>query len=732
MQGTIVEINYFEKKAFINCGGDNTYLFYPNAVINNMFDGLCEGDAVEFNLNDNMQVRSVKKIKVDTKSVTRPGLNKHCKFNNFTEEERKIIDCLAQVFYVTHTNGGNYIKVSETSKYKYCLIKPAGQFIHQFNIEREILVVFSEFDSFEPRTLDAISYVYDRLPLLRIDRSCAVLISKDKAIADRVTTLLKSDVNMMSIVPVSYDDVIEKGGGSDYFLKLFRKYFYERDLFDFDQAISNDLFFFGRRDYVNELYNRCKTSENSGVFGMRKTGKTSVLLALIRLLDKNNDAYLKIDCQTLYTLKWNNVLYKIVDKIRKKYTIQKQVNRCDYDEEMAGLVFEEDMIETLASLGKSKITIIFDEIEHLTHSVSSEDRWATDVDYINFWRAVRSFFQNHHDKFVFILAGTNPKMIEMPYVKINDRSVENPMFNGVHISYLKPFDFEHTKSMINTLGGYMGLRFNEEVCNALCQELGGHPFLIRQYCSLINSHINENNIEKPIEVTKPIYDRMKMNFAMGKGRSYSVMILDVLLNHYKDEYFILENLAANNYDKVRELVSNSMAISHLIGYGIIEENSGSFGFKLNIINNYLKDKNKYIRMDLSNEDKLAEINERRNSFEPKLRKLIKLQLQSRYGTEEGKKKVLYSIQKKRKCEFYSKPYEEIFDGLLLSEMIKIISNNWECFEKLFKHSKDEMISYLNLLNNYRRPAAHGTKITNNDFENFRLVMSKLETIVYDK
>lgn len=729
MQGTIVEINYFEKKAFINCGGDNTYIFFPNSVISNLFDSLCEGDSVEFNLIDNKIVRGVKKIKSELNSITRPGLNKHCKLTNYTEEERKIIDCLKRVFYVTHTNEGNYIEVSETSKYKYCLIKPVGQFIQQFNIEREILVVFSEFESFEPRTLDAISYVYDRLPLLRIDRSCAVLISKDKDIADRVTTLLKSDVNMMSIVPVSYDNVIERGKGSNYFLNLFRKYFYERDLFDFDQAISNDLFFFGRRDYVNELYNRCKTAENSGVFGLRKTGKTSVLLALTRLLDKNSEVYLKIDCQSLYTLKWNNVLYKIVDKIRKSYDIKKRVNRGDYNEEMAGLVFEEDMLETLDLLGKSKITIIFDEIEHLTHSVSSEERWATGVDYINFWRAVRSFFQNYNTKFVFILAGTNPKMIEMPYVKVNGRSVENPMFNGVNISYLKPFDFEHTKSMINTLGGYMGLRFNEEVCNTLCQELGGHPFLIRQYCSLINSYLHEKNIEKPIEVTKPIYDRIKTNFAMGKGRSYSVMILDVLLNHYEDEYFILENLAANNYDKVRTLVSDSMAISHLIGYGIIEENSGSFGFKLNIINNYLKDKNKYIRMDLSNDEKLAEINERRNSFELKLRKLLKMQLQARYGAEEGKKRVLYAIAKKRKSEFYSKPYEEIFDGLLLSEMIKIISNNWECFEKLFKHSKDEMISYLNLLNIHRRPAAHGTVINNKDFEDFRLVMSKLETIV---
>lgn len=135
------------------------------------------------------------------------------------------------------------------------------------------------------------------------------------------------------------------------------------------------------------------------------------------------------------------------------------MNKDDYDEEMAGIVFEENMLETLELIGKSKITIIFDEIEHLTHSVSSSESWASGVDYINFWRAVRSFFQNNHNKFVFILAGTNPKMIEMPYVNVNGRSVENPMFNGVHISYLKPFDFEHTKSMINTLGGYMGLKF---------------------------------------------------------------------------------------------------------------------------------------------------------------------------------------------------------------------------------------------------------------------------------
>ena len=728
MKGTIVELNYIDRCGYINCGGDDTYKFYFYAVLNNQEDNLIEGDEVEFNLNDHKQIRQVKKLNSNINTTT-PGINKHCKLTNYNSDEKEIVDYLKEVFYVTHTNGGNYINVSETSRYKYCLIKPVGKFVQQFNIEREILVIFSEFDSFEPRTLDALSYVYDRLPLLRIDRACAVLISRDNNIAERVTSLLKSDVNMMSIIPISYRDFLNNIDDSNYLLKLFRKYFYERDLFDFDQAISNDLFFFGRRDYVNELYIRCKTEENSGVFGLRKTGKTSVLLALIRLLKKNDEAYLKLDCQSLCTLRWNTVLYTIIWKIRSDFGISQQVNRVDFDEEFASIIFEQEMLKTLDLLGKERITIIFDEIEHLTYSVSSEDKWATGVDYVNFWRAIRSFFQNHHKKFVFILAGTNPKMIEMPYVEINKRSVDNPMFNGVHISYLKPFDFDHTKSMINTLGGYMGLKFNDDICTTLNQELGGHPFLIRQCCSLINAFIKEQEMDKPILISKPIFDRIKSDFVIGKGRTYSIMILDVLLNHYPDEYYILENLAANNYQKVREIVNDSMAISHLTGYGLVEVIKDTYGFKLNMINEYLKNKNKYLRMNLTDDEKLAEINERRNSFEPKLRGIIKTQLKATYGEAFAKQKVLDCVASNKENTLKVNSYETIFDCLLLSEMIKIVKNNWNCFENLFKHSQDEVISYINLLNNYRRPAAHATKISNKKFDDFRLVMGKLEELV---
>lgn len=54
------------------------------------------------------------------------------------------------------------MRLGATSKYRYCLIKPTDLFGKKFNLRREVVVVFSAYRKFEPRTFDAIADVFDR------------------------------------------------------------------------------------------------------------------------------------------------------------------------------------------------------------------------------------------------------------------------------------------------------------------------------------------------------------------------------------------------------------------------------------------------------------------------------------------------------------------------------------------------------------------------------------------
>ena len=93
--------------------------------------------------------------------------------------------------------------------------------------------------------------------------------------------ILKNDIEMQVVVPFRYVE-LQSGDKTQLITNRFREHFYERDLFAFESPLKKDIYFFGRRDYIHELLSRHNSSENSGVFGLRRSGKTSVLQAVER------------------------------------------------------------------------------------------------------------------------------------------------------------------------------------------------------------------------------------------------------------------------------------------------------------------------------------------------------------------------------------------------------------------------------------------------------------------
>jgi hypothetical protein len=50
--------------------------------------------------------------------------------------------------------------------------------------------------------------------------------------------------------------------------------FFRRDLFALESPLTMDTSFFGRGDIVDQLFDRFKQGQNSGLFGLRRIGKT--------------------------------------------------------------------------------------------------------------------------------------------------------------------------------------------------------------------------------------------------------------------------------------------------------------------------------------------------------------------------------------------------------------------------------------------------------------------------
>lgn len=671
----------------------------------------------------------------EIKNTTKPGINYNSRYGILSEDERKIVAYLARKYWeVTRFDK----KVVGGSTYNTAFIKPTEAVSQGFNLHREIVVIFSKYEKFMPRCLDVID-LFD-IQELRLEEICCIIISKDVDVKTSITEYLKSQKESRVLIPFTYEELLDNND-DEFVINRFREQFYQRDLFDLQDPLRSDLYFFGRGQLIQELVNKHLTFNNSGIFGLRKTGKTSILFGVERTLLKKNATSLFVDCLTLHMLDWRRALHHIISELAKKCNVKRSKIHSVDDYCNTNLLtsdlFIKDIQSIFSSNNRKSILLIFDEIENISFDTSVSEPWKTGESFIYFWQVIRSAYQQLQEKkiFSYLIAGTNPHCVEQNRIG----NVDNPIYQQFNPIFIPPFEFSQTKEMVERLGGYMGLDFSPEICVHLNEDFGGHPLLIRQMCSCIHK---KSVTARPYSIDKPFYYSVKREFYDSSSgfNKYAQMILDVLKDDYPDEYYMLQLLAIGNNQEFNGFAKLDKAyISHLLQYGIISTNAAQdgFSFRIEAIKDYLMQALRYKKLNLTVQEKWTEIEERRNKVEPQLRNLVRIHLKSSLGLEKATetiKSVLISSDKsnKEKINRMSAPsYVDYFDpkkvNIYFSTLFTVIKGNYEdCFRNLFDVDIETFVNRTQLLNNYGRVDAHGKTIDNNDFERFRIDISWLE------
>ena len=459
------------------------------------------------------------------KTLTNPGFHKQFRLDTFPAQEQAILERLSKEWYVT--NSGEEFNLG-ISKFRYFLMKPALIFSEMFNIDREIICVFSPYENFEPRTLDAFDYAAAKFPKLRVENVCWVLISKDSAVEEKVASLIKVEPEQPIVIPFTYSDL--SSPYNDFFVRnRFRKHFYTRDLFSFLSPLKSDLYFFGRSELIQDIVNRHRTGEHSALFGLRKSGKTSIVFAIERLMASHGGSVVIIDCESpsVHKLRWNELLFSLVELFREKTGAKLKVYEQKYTEKKAAASFERDMLDIFAQNEQSTL-LILDEIERIAPGTGSSEHWREGDDFVYFWQTLRYFFQRNARVLTYMLVGTNPYCVETPTFGVHD----NPLFSSIPFQYVPSFDIVKTREMIRKLGRYMGLKFDEIIYGKITEDFGGHPFLMRQICSTINSI---SSGDRPTYVDKALYEKAKQHFLLN-SKHYVEMVIQVLSDRVGRRY----------------------------------------------------------------------------------------------------------------------------------------------------------------------------------------------------
>ncbi|MCK1417626.1 ATP-binding protein [Bradyrhizobium sp. CW4] len=643
---------------------------------------------------------------------TYPGVNNSFALSAFPLAERQIIMRLAQHFYITRAAEPTQIG---NSSYRAFLMRPSEGISAALNVEREIAVLFADYETFEARTLRAFDLTCDQFDDVRVDRSLRFLISRDQNIESSIRHYLLQDLEYPIVIPYRYDDF--RSATEDFIFNAIRRNYLIRDLFGYQSPLKHEYFFFGRKAIVEDVLDLHKSGQNSALFGLRKSGKTSTIHAIQRRAKTAGCQTIVVDCQdpAIHAKRYGPLLEQIITEVRQELNLKKIEVSLGSSPDQISAGFQRHLNDALNAAG-SDVLLIFDEIENISPRTAASAHWRTEEDALLFWQITRSFFQNAKKrKMTFCFVGTNPHLFELAQLN----GIANPVYLFAPKTFIPMLTQADTKEMITRLGYFMGLDFDAGVVAHIYQRFGGHPFFTRQLCSHIHRRTQPN---RPRTVSIAACNEAERG-AVSDLQNYMKEILSNLNSFYPDEYSMLEYLARGETSTFKEMVDYSPEyVEHLIGYGLVIRRGDDYEFAFDAIAEAVKRSLKDTG-EATREQKWANISKRRNNLEQEIRGAL-YRWSDTLEPDEWKLSVEACLSKPRLAQLGVLSRRQAFSRnsspLYLIELLKFIQQS--------KQSRASQISEaLNVVNNHRVDA-HAKDIEETEYQRLNDALAFLEDV----
>lgn len=482
-------------------------------------------------------------------------INKH----NLSKEDINIAKLFTVAFNV---NYGDVFNEANTTVSVF-ILEPEDFIKEGFGIEKETILIISHYDEMEDRTIRAAEKIFATYPFInRVDNLCYFLVSKDNKVEEWLNLYYDMSINSRIIIPYTIKELIDNRGNQWFIRERLRKYSFDKDLFGYTLPLQNDSSFFGRQQILGRYIDAIKRCQNRGIFGLRKTGKTSLLLKIMRTIKEQKlGQVFFFDCKNpqIRKKRWHELLYDINVSIAGRFGLKNFENGLDE----LGIVSSFRYLMKKAAERNTKIILIFDEIEYISYFAKQDEHWSED--YFDFWQTLWSE-QSIYANLCFIICGVNAYVTE----KDSINGIQNPLFGIIQSEYLKGLTYDETSTMIKTLGKRMGLRFDFDAIQLLYEQYGGHPMLTRMACSWLNRSFSES--QRPLTLKKQQVRDFQTDIDNDPAFfSYFGHVVSEIKQFYPDEYEMLEILASGQTDDFIELSSTNEFIQHLKSYGLISE-----------------------------------------------------------------------------------------------------------------------------------------------------------------
>lgn len=649
------------------------------------------------------------------------GMHPNFRITDFDVPQQRVLRRLAQI---THLTRDGAISLGSDTTYRYALVRPIGQMRGLLHTDREVMVVFSDFLEFQSRTLDAFDRILAEISdEFRVEKVARVLVSGDYSVASKVKKLFESKPDAPVVVPFHFNELTLATTDQQISSRI-REFTFARDLFSMSSPLRNDLYFYGRSGIIHEISAKLAAGENFGLFGLRRSGKTSIVHGIARAINARSGSSVVIDCQSpaVHQRRWNELLEYIATAAKSALNSAARISATDkYNQKDAAETFLRDMRAIRKRSKVDFIGILFDEVERISFGTASSEHWNTDRDFLLFWQAIRYGFQSSGSPFSFAIVGTNPSAVER--VKIFES--DNPLFGNVERRFIPMFTAAQVAEMVDSLGSIMGVRLDDDCKNRLHADFGGHPFLTRHACSYIAGATRD----RPTVVDRTTYavgiDKFKT-----ESTSYVESVVGLLKDEYPDEHEMLKSLGMKDYETFNSFTEDDPTLSeHLEGYGIVARGAKAFYFRIGVVERYFERVAKPTRL-LSGEDRIAEISAKRNALERDLRTFIATVFRVSVSGKDRTSSILNKLSTGRRSAFSEMSFDQLLSTgespLFFDELKAIILGYWDKFSNPLELEKNEFEYHMNTVNRTRADA-HAKDIPEETFDKWRVSMSELSS-----
>jgi hypothetical protein len=617
---------------------------------------------------------------------------------------------------------GRYVSTYEQGVYNCAIAKPSKRIRTALGVDRELLVVASNFKDQQQRSIKFVRHEIDN-SAGRFEPTLAVFIHNDPEGNSKLKNWGRDQG--ISVLPL-YRPLLSSN--PEDLERALCNELYSHDPFDVTGPVSDDSNFFGRRDEAIDLARKLQRNQIRSCLGIRKIGKTSIINRIVREITANHDCVcIMADCSRddVWAANAASIMMAISESVNNSVhgiANYQSIKPIATDLATSGA---REVLEASILASQKPVVIIFDEIDYITPGSPTAPHWRQDFNV--FWRNFRATYQevSRQTKNLSVLvSGVSTHWFSVESID----GIENAALSFVPDEYLSPMAEGATVAMLKRLSKSAGLRFDDSSLELVARTAANMPFWARKCGSWINAQIpsSDRPTDLNIEQVKPMVEK----FAQDEGAS----IAAVALKHLFRVHPGLQDAAFKCIDnKAHEIDRATLRI--LSSYGLLDKNGKINGAMLegglSSIDRPEEVQGKQVLQPISDMDEWAEdiaaISKRRNLLERRLRDLVLNWIRQDSASDStkpsSKERLLAVFPTKQRAQFAHVGANDVVQRLLWTQLAQLIEKEWQIFSYVFG-DKQQFHQDANLIND--RFDAHAKLADKADFALYRRALTSME------